>query len=128
MVNQKTVGRTWQVLMGLLMIGGLFLLLLGWAKGQLQQDLGQERLQFLGQAAEAIPEGAEELARLTGCRCALLKARSPSCGSGVVYDGTFTGRKVPGDGVAAARLKGAGIPVFDEEHWAEFLNFIKEEG
>ena len=30
--------------------------------------------------------------------------------------------------VTAARLKNAGIPVFDEEHWAEFLNFIKEEG
>ncbi len=71
---------------------------------------------------------AEELARLMGCRCALLKARSPSCGSGVIYDGTFTGRKIPGDGVTAARLKNAGIPVFDEEHWAEFLDFIKEEG
>ena len=71
---------------------------------------------------------AEELARLLGCRCALLKARSPSCGSGAIYDGTFTGRKVPGDGVTAARLKSAGIPVFDEEHWAEFLDFIKEEG
>lgn len=53
------------MLMGLLLIGGLFLLLLGWARGQLQQDLGQERLQFLGQAAEAIPEEAEELARLS---------------------------------------------------------------
>ena len=67
-------------------------------------------------------------ARLTGCRCALLKARSPSCGSGAIYDGTFTGRRVPGDGVTAARLKSADIPVFDEEHWAEFLDFIKEEG
>ena len=71
---------------------------------------------------------AEDLARLMGCRCALLKARSPSCGSGIIYDGTFTGRKIPGDGVTAARLKNAGIPVFDEEHWAEFLDFIKEEG
>lgn len=71
---------------------------------------------------------AEELARLLGCRCALLKARSPSCGSGAIYDGTFTGRKVPGDGVTAARFKSGGIPVFDEEHWAEFLDYIKEEG
>ena len=30
--------------------------------------------------------------------------------------------------MTAARLKSAGIPVFDEEHWVEFLDFIKEEG
>lgn len=87
------------------------------------RDGGDVTEQYARGAAQA-----EELARLTGCRCALLKARSPSCGSGVIYDGTFTGRRVPGDGVTAARLKSADIPVFDEEHWAEFLDFIKEEG
>ena len=46
--------------------------------------------------------GAGESVRLAaffGCKAALLKARSPSCGSGEVYDGTFTGTRVPGDGV-----------------------------
>lgn len=60
-------------------------------------------------------EGAVDLARLLDCPCAVLKARSPSCGSGTIYDGTFTGTRVPGDGVAAAALKAAGVAVFTEE-------------
>ena len=50
----------------------------------------------------------------TGCLLALLKERSPSCGSGEIYDGSFSGRLIPGDGVAAEALKKAGITVFGE--------------
>jgi uncharacterized protein YbbK (DUF523 family) len=50
-----------------------------------------------------------------GCREAILKAKSPSCGSGLVYDGSFSGRLVPGDGIAAALLKASGIAVRTEE-------------
>ena len=46
---------------------------------------------------------------------AVLKARSPSCGSGGIYDGSFTGALVPGDGVTAALLKKNGIRVITEE-------------
>ena len=46
-----------------------------------------------------------------GVRKAILKSRSPSCGCGVVYDGSFTGRLVPGDGVTTALLKRHGIEV-----------------
>lgn len=46
---------------------------------------------------------------------AVMKARSPSCGSGVIYDGTFTGTRVCGDGVAAELLKKHGIRVITEE-------------
>lgn len=52
--------------------------------------------------------GAEQtlhLARLYGCKAAVLKERSPSCGSGRIYDGTFSGRLTSGDGVTAALLK-----------------------
>lgn len=49
-----------------------------------------------------------------GCEIAVLKAKSPSCGTGLVYDGSFTGRLVPGWGVAAALIRDAGIPVADE--------------
>lgn len=50
-----------------------------------------------------------------GVLCAVLKARSPSCGAGEIYDGSHTGALVPGWGVFAARLRAAGIAVFTEE-------------
>ena len=65
--------------------------------------------------------GAQEglrLAGLLGCREAVLKASSPSCGSGVVYDGTFTSTRVPGDGFFARLLKEHGITVRTEEDLA----------
>jgi len=62
--------------------------------------------------------GAEEglkLAKLAGATTAILKARSPSCGSDEIYDGTFTGTLVSGDGVFAALCKANGIEVKTEE-------------
>lgn len=47
---------------------------------------------------------------------AILKAHSPSCGSGQIYDGTFTKTLVEGDGTFAALLKAHGIPVYTEEN------------
>lgn len=70
-----------------------------------------------GDVTAAFVCGAEEtlrLARLFGCRAAILKCNSPSCGSGQIYDGSFTGRLVPGDGVTAALLKQNGIAVYNE--------------
>ena len=61
--------------------------------------------------------GAEEalrLAKLYGCTCAILKERSPSCGSGQIYDGSFSRTLVDGDGVTAALLKQQGIAVYGE--------------
>ena len=55
-----------------------------------------------------------EIARQEGCSIAVMKAKSPSCGSGLVYDGTFSGCLVPGDGIATRMLKAAGIRVFSE--------------
>lgn len=69
---------------------------------------------------------ALELAQRLNCECALLKARSPTCGSGVIYDGTFSHVRIPGDGVAAEILKKSGIPVFDEEHMEDFWAFVGE--
>lgn len=61
---------------------------------------------------ETMRRGSQEavrLARLAGCTRALLQPRSPSCGCGKVYDGTFSGTLVPGDGFFAAALKKSGI-------------------
>lgn len=69
---------------------------------------------------EPFQKGAQEtlkLAQLFGCRCAVLKARSPSCGSGLIYDGTFSGKKTEGDGITAALLKENGIQVYTEDDW-----------
>ncbi|MFT4015172.1 MAG: DUF523 domain-containing protein [Paracoccus sp. (in: a-proteobacteria)] len=54
------------------------------------------------------------LAREHGCRFALLVDGSPTCGSGLIYDGAFAGRKHAGAGVTAALLPQHGIEVFTE--------------
>jgi len=59
-------------------------------------------------------ENALAIATQTGCRYALLIDGSPSCGSGVVYDGTFSGHRLAGNGVTAALLKQAGIGVYSD--------------
>ena len=46
---------------------------------------------------------------------AILKERSPSCGTHAIYDGSFSGRKIVGRGVAAAMLADAGVPLYSEE-------------
>lgn len=68
--------------------------------------------------------GAEEalrLCRLLGCQAAVLKEKSPSCGQGQIYDGTFTGTLTEGDGVTAALLRANGIPVYGESRIGELL-------
>ena len=66
--------------------------------------------------SQAGAERALEIAREHGCTVAVLKARSPSCGCGEIYDGSFTRTLTPGWGIAARLLAGAGIEVMDEEH------------
>jgi len=68
---------------------------------------------FLKGAAQALA-----LARQRGIRRAIMKARSPSCGCGRIYDGSFTGGLRDGDGVTTALLKQNGILVLTDE---EFL-------
>ncbi len=62
--------------------------------------------------------GAEQAAlaaaREHGCTLAILKERSPSCGHGQIYDGTFSRRLIPGSGVAAQLLTEHGIRVLGE--------------
>ena len=73
---------------------------------------------------EAYVRGAAEtlrLAKLCNCGAALLKERSPSCGCGAIYDGTFSGRLVQGDGLAAQTLKRYGIPVYGESQLEALL-------
>ena len=54
---------------------------------------------------------ALEVAQSNGATHVILKARSPSCGCGDIYDGTFSGNLTSGDGVTTALLKRHGITV-----------------
>ena len=69
--------------------------------------------------------GAEEtlrLCKLYNCDIAVLKSKSPSCGKGLIYDGTFSGNLVLGNGITAQLLIDNGIQVYTEE---EFIKGIK---
>jgi uncharacterized protein YbbK (DUF523 family) len=74
---------------------------------------------------EAFVRGAEKAlahARAHDCGIAILKSKSPSCGYGTIYDGTFSGTLVAGNGVTATRFIDAGIKVLDELSFAKYLN------
>ncbi len=45
----------------------------------------------------------------------ILKEKSPSCGSKIIYDGTFSHKEIPGNGVTAEYLKEKGIEVYSED-------------
>ena len=67
---------------------------------------------------EAFMKGAHrtlEVALKHQIRCAIFKDRSPSCGCNTVFDGSFSGRLVPGQGLTTALLRQYGISVLTEE-------------
>ena len=73
---------------------------------------------------ENYRRGAEEALRIAvenGCTLAILKEKSPSCGSSGIYDGSFTKTLTDGDGIAAALLKAHGIRVIGESAAENFL-------
>lgn len=77
-----------------------------------------------GDVTEQYRRGAAEtlkLCKLLGCEAAVLKERSPSCGRGQVYDGTFSGALTAGDGVTAELLSAHGIPVYGESQIERLL-------
>jgi len=55
------------------------------------------------------------IAKLNNVDYAILKSGSPSCGKGRIYDGTFTGNKIPGNGITAETLLKEGFKVITEE-------------
>ena len=67
-------------------------------------------IQFKRGAKEAL-----KIAKLANCNEAILKSKSPSCGSGKIYDGTFSGKLIDGDGICAKIFKENNIKVFTEE-------------
>ncbi len=73
-----------------------------------------------GDVTDRFIKGACETLRFVnraGISEAVLQSRSPSCGAGQVYDGTFSRRLIQGDGVTAALLKSKGIKVWNNEEF-----------
>jgi uncharacterized protein YbbK (DUF523 family) len=69
---------------------------------------------------DSFVRGAYEVLRIAqtiGAKEAVLKSRGPSCGCGKIYDGTFSGKLIDGDGVTTALLKKFGIKVITDEEF-----------
>ena len=71
--------------------------------------------EFISGAREVL-----EIAIKNNADLAILKAKSPSCGKGLVYDGTFTGSKIVGNGITAQILMDNGVNVINEEELENF--------
>ncbi len=77
--------------------------------------------QFLDGAERTLNHALE-----SGCCCALLKCRSPSCGNLEVYDGQFNGTLKTGSGATADELVRNGIPVFNERQMDQLSEFMAQ--
>lgn len=86
-------------------------------------EAGAQVVTVLGEdVSQAFLAGAHQalaLVRRHGIRVAVLKSGSPSCGNRLTYDGSFSGVKVPGEGVTTALLRREGVQVFSELELAE---------
>lgn len=58
---------------------------------------------------------ALDIAKLVGCKKAIVKSKSPTCGCGMIYDGTFSGKLIKGEGVFSKMLKQENIEVYTED-------------
>lgn len=78
---------------------------------------------------EKFNDGAEKalyVAQEAACQIAILKERSPSCGFGKIYDGTFSGNLTDGNGVAAQLLYNNGIIILGETQINRLENYTDE--
>lgn len=75
-------------------------------------------------AFEVGAQKALKLCKEHDIKCAILKFRSPSCGSKQIYDGTFSHTLIDGDGITTKLLKQNGIKVFSEKNLEELSDII----
>ena len=65
------------------------------------------------------------IARENNVKYALFKENSPSCGVHNIYDGNFTNKKIPGEGITTQELKKQGIIVFNEKEIDKLVELLK---
>ena len=78
---------------------------------------------------EEFLSGAEktyQVARRKQVDFAILKERSPSCGSSYIYDGSFSGNVIQGQGLTAKKLGKENIIIFSEENLEEIEKYLEE--
>lgn len=92
--------------------------------------VGDRVLNKLGEdITEAFHDGAEKtlyVAQESGCQIAVLKERSPSCGFGTIYDGSFTGKTIRGNGITAQLLYDNGIIILGESRTDKIESYETE--
>ncbi|WP_326511321.1 MULTISPECIES: DUF523 domain-containing protein [unclassified Cocleimonas] len=86
----------------------------------LQIDQADVTKAFIDGANKAL-----ELALATHCKVAILTERSPSCGSSMIFDGTFTNEKILGIGVTTALLERNNIRVFNQNQLDELDYYLQ---
>lgn len=91
-------------------------------RARIIEDTGQDVTEHYQLAAWLALRAAQG----SGCTAALLTDGSPTCGSQFIYDGSFSGQRKAGMGVAAALLSAHGIAVFSESQLAELIAWIEE--
>ncbi|WP_426617070.1 DUF523 domain-containing protein [Raoultella sp. R2A007] len=89
-------------------------------RAQIVESSGQDVTAHYQLAAWLALRAAQE----SGCDAALLTDGSPTCGSQFIYDGTFSGQRKPGSGVAAALLREHGITVFSDGQVPQLLAWM----
>lgn len=75
-------------------------------------------------------DGAEKtlyVAEEKGCQLAVLKERSPSCGFGEIYDGSFSGKTITGNGITAQMLYDHGIKIFGESNISRLTDYCENQ-
>lgn len=94
------------------------------------ERIGERIITKTGQDVTAqYTKGAREilaLCKFYDCHYAILKERSPSCGYGKIYDGTFSGKLVDGNGVTAQLLSEQGVKIYGESRIEELITNINK--
>ena len=90
-------------------------------KNRVMNKNGEDKTAQFEKGAQQVLKAAE----MFGCRYALLKENSPSCGYGRIYDGTFSHTTKEGSGVTAELLAENGIKIFGESGIDALLEEIK---
>ena len=85
--------------------------------GRIVDKDGKDVTDAFLRGADISLKSCREMARISGeeIEGAILKANSPSCGVGQIYDGTFSGTLTEGNGVFAGMLKRLGIEIITEK-------------